>query len=103
MKHNAIVPYDEFMAKKNANDYGNGFEVDLSTINPMFFPYETDITAWALRKGRVLIGLNCGLGKGPIQMEWGKQVNLHTGIPIILFAPSVLFITIGSYSAQCFK
>jgi len=79
--------YEQFMAKKRIVDEGNGFEIDRSLLNPMLFEWQKDIVGWVLKKGRVLIGLNCGLGKGPIQLEALKLINDHTNEPTIMFAP----------------
>ncbi len=82
-----MKPYLEYLADKDLQDYGNGFEVDESSINPMLFEYQKAILKWALHIGRSLVGANCGLGKGPILLEWAKQVCQHTDKPVILFAP----------------
>lgn len=79
--------YDEFLQEKQTRENDYGFDVDKTVLNPKLFDFQKDITAWALRKGRVLIGLNCGLGKGPIQLEWLKQVQLKTGRAVIMFCP----------------
>lgn len=82
-----MKPYEQFLKEKNSNDKGSGLEISRDSLNPMLFDFQKDVTLWALRKGRVLIGLNCGLGKGPIQLEYLKQVNLSTGKPVIMFCP----------------
>jgi hypothetical protein len=79
--------YEEYMADKDIGDQGVGIEISKDDLNPMLFDIQKSITLWTLRKGRTLIGLNCGLGKGPIQLEFLKQVNLHTGKPVIMFCP----------------
>jgi DNA modification methylase len=78
-----MEPYEEFLEKKNVNDTGAGIEIERNLLNPMLFDFQKDVVAWALKKGRVLIGLNCGLGKGPIQLEFLKQAGDKT----IIFAP----------------
>ncbi len=64
-----------------------GFEPDKSTFNLMLFPFQADIVAWALRKGRVLLGENCGPLPSPQLLEWGKQVSECTGKPVLMLAP----------------
>jgi DNA modification methylase len=82
-----MKPYKEFLKKKNTNDKGSGIEINRSLLNPMLFDFQKDVTLWALKKGRVLIGLNCGLGKGPIQLEFLNQVNDNGDKRTIMFAP----------------
>jgi DNA modification methylase len=80
--------YDEFRESKRVIDKGVGFEVPRENLNPMLFDFQKDIVLWSLRRGRTLIGLNCGLGKGPIQLEWLKQVSCYdNNKPVIMFAP----------------
>lgn len=82
-----MKPYSEFLEEKDKDDKGAGFEVPRESLNPMLFEWQKDIVEWMLRKGRVLIGLNCGLGKGPIQLEGLKLVNERENKPTIMFAP----------------
>jgi hypothetical protein len=82
-----MLNYKDFLQQKQIEDPGNGFNLPKSELNPMLFEFQKDITLWSLRKGRTLIGLNCGLGKGPIQLEWLKQVCRHANKPVIMFAP----------------
>jgi DNA modification methylase len=79
--------YKQFMAKKNLNDQGVAVEVELSSLNPALFDFQKAITRWALRKGRALIGGNCGTGKGPIQLEYQQQIIDRRGGASIMFAP----------------
>jgi hypothetical protein len=62
-----------------------GFASD--EINPMLFPFQRDITKWALKKGKAAIFAGCGLGKTPIQLEWSKKVCLQTDGNVLILAP----------------
>ena len=42
--------------------------------NPILFPFQRDITAWALKRGRACIWADCGLGKTFCQVEWASQI-----------------------------
>ena len=44
----------------------------------MLFPFQRDVTLWALRKGRAAIFLECGLGKTFIQLEWARVLGVRT-------------------------
>ena len=82
-----IKPYNEYMAQKDKNDTGSGFVIPRESINPMLSDMQKDIVLWNLKKGRVLNGLDCGLGKGPIQLESLYQINKRENRPTIMFAP----------------
>jgi len=65
--------YSEFLASKTLSDSPTGIE-DMPDLNPMLFPFQRDITSWALRRGRAAIFADCGLGKTPMQLEWATHV-----------------------------
>jgi hypothetical protein len=65
--------YRQFLAGKAIHDPPTGLE-DAPAINEALFPFQRDIVAWALRRGRAAIWADCGLGKTPMQLEWAKHV-----------------------------
>lgn len=65
------MSYGDFLARKALNDPATGLAA-VPALNPMLFPFQHDIVAWALRRGRAAIWADCGLGKGPMQMEWAR-------------------------------
>lgn len=79
--------YEEFLASKRILAEPCGFDVSESDINSMLFPFQRDIVAWAVRRGKAAVFAHTGLGKGPIQMEWCRLVSLHTGLPTLIMAP----------------
>ena len=38
------------------------------------FEFQKDVVLWALRKGRALVGLDTGLGKTFVQLEWARLI-----------------------------
>lgn len=62
--------YSDFISQKGFKVKLHGIDVDPSRIHPSLFPFQRDATLWSLRKGRVLVGLDTGLGKSRIQLEW---------------------------------
>lgn len=70
----ALQSYQEFIDSKTIRTVDVGMNLDSSTLNPQLFPFQRDIVAWALRKGRAAIFADCGLGKTPMQLEWANQV-----------------------------
>jgi hypothetical protein len=50
-------------------------------------PHQSDITRWALRRGRAAIFAGTGLGKTLMELTWADRVSQHTGKPVLIFAP----------------
>ncbi len=74
--------YVEFVSSKRVVVGDAGLDT-VPELNPMLFPFQRDIVAWSLRKGRSAIFADCGLGKTPMQLEWAKQVPG----PVLILAP----------------
>lgn len=81
------MDYSEFLLKKRFILESSGFNIDKYDLNLMLFDFQLDIVRWALAKGRAAIFADCGLGKTPMQLEWGYQVHQHTGGNVLLLAP----------------
>lgn len=81
------MEYQAFLAEKQKVDRSSGFDVDLSSINPKLFDWQKVIVRWAVRRGRAAIFADCGLGKTPMQLEWGRLVCEHEGGRILDVAP----------------
>lgn len=79
--------YRDFLASKRTLADPVGFEVDESSLNPMLFPFQKSVCAWALRRGRAALFEDCGLGKSPQELEWATQVVRHTGGNVIVLTP----------------
>lgn len=77
--------YERFIASKSVISQPVGFAP--GPVNPMLFDFQADVDRWAIRRGRAALLEDCGLGKGPQQLEWAKQVSEHSGQPVIGFAP----------------
>jgi hypothetical protein len=80
-----MVTYEEFIARKRIEAQPVGFEP--REISSKLFPFQRDITRWALRRGRAALFAECGLGKGWMALEWAREVHEFTGRPVIIFAP----------------
>ena len=77
--------YNNFIRSKAKVIQPMGFEVQ--QVNEKLYPFQADITKWALRMGRSAIFADCGLGKTPMQLEWAKHVCKHTGGNVLILAP----------------
>jgi len=64
-----------------------GFDISKDEMNPMLFGFQMDIIRYALRRGRLAVFADCGLGKTPIQLEWARHVYAKTNKPILILAP----------------
>lgn len=79
--------YGEFVAHKLTRQPPTGMITVPDDLHPMLFPFQADLTRWALRRGRAAIFADTGLGKTLMQLEWAHQVALHTGRRILILAP----------------
>jgi hypothetical protein len=81
------MDYNEFLLNKRFILESSGFDIDKNDLNLMLYDFQCDIVRWALAKGKAAIFADCGLGKTPMQLEWGYQVHQHTGGDVLLLAP----------------
>ena len=65
--------YETYIQNKTKINSVKGIEVE--TLNPVLFGFQSDLTRWALRKGRAAIFADTGLGKTLMQSEWAHQVS----------------------------
>jgi len=82
------MDYRTFLESKSRAFQPCGFE---PTKLPAFltgdFAFQGDIVSWAIRKGRAALFEDCGLGKTAQQLEFARQVAVHTDAPVLIFAP----------------
>lgn len=64
--------YADFIGRKSKTDPATGL-LEIPPLNPMLHAHQADIVRWALHRGRAAIFADCGLGKGPMQMEWATR------------------------------
>jgi DNA modification methylase len=79
--------YKEFLKQKEKTHISSGFQIDESELNQMLFDFQKHIVQTALRIGRFAIFAECGLGKTPMQLEWGHQVEKKEKKPVLFLAP----------------
>lgn len=65
--------YQEFLTQKAFSDPDTGLR-NIPLLNPMLFDFQRDLVKWALRRGRAAIWADCGLGKGPMALEWARHI-----------------------------
>jgi hypothetical protein len=81
-----VSEYEEFLARKAIFDAPTGFQ-DVGELPSVMFPFQRDITAWALRRGRAAIFAGTGLGKSLMELAWADAVHRETGRDILHLAP----------------
>ena len=84
-----IAPADEyraFLSRKVALDPPSGMTQSPS-LPKALKPFQRDIVAWALRRGRAAIFAGTGLGKTAMQLAWAREVHRHTQGHILVLTP----------------
>lgn len=66
------MSYQDFLRNKAICDPDTGL-TDIPPLNPMLYEHQRDMVKWALRRGRAALFADCGIGKGPMQMEWADK------------------------------
>lgn len=89
------MSYLEFLDKKRIVFKPSGIKVSDGDINPILFPFQRDLTKWALRKGRSAIFADTGLGKTLMLAEWSKIIDR----PTLVIAP----LTVGRQTSRMAK
>lgn len=80
--HKMTLTYEEFVKSKQITLADAGLKT-IPKLNDMLYPFQRDIVAWALKKGRAALFCDCGLGKTPMQLEWAR----HIPGPVLILAP----------------
>ena len=78
--------YELFLQSKRVQPILSGLE-SIPQLHSAMFPYQRDVTSWALRLGRSAAFLGTGMGKTLIELEWSKHISAHTSAPVLLLAP----------------
>ena len=69
------MKYQEFLNNKGLQAKSYGVSINKDEIHPLLFDFQKDVVLWALRKGRALVGLDTGLGKTFVQLEWARLIS----------------------------
>lgn len=76
------LSYEDFVAGKLVTAPPTGL-VDVPPLSAHLFPFQRDLVAWALRRGRAAIFADTGLGKTRMELEWAR----HAGARVLVLAP----------------
>lgn len=80
-----MTDYDKFIASKTKSQAASGFEP--LPIDAPLFEWQKTVVRWAIRTGRAALFEECGLGKSLQQLEWARQVSIHTKAPVLILTP----------------
>jgi len=80
------VSYSDFLAAKAMVDPMTGL-AKFGELPEVMFPFQRDITAWSLRRGRSALFAGTGLGKSLMELAWAQAITQETKQRIIHFAP----------------
>jgi len=81
-----VDAYDAFIDHKLSTSPATGLTV-VPALHPSLFPFQADLVAWALRRGRAALFADTGLGKTRQELEWARCVAEHTGGRVLILAP----------------
>lgn len=80
------MSYAEFLERKAIVDPPTGIQPNAPLCEALF-PFQRDITLWALRRGRAALFAGTGLGKSLMELSWADAVHKTTGAKILHLAP----------------
>jgi hypothetical protein len=78
--------YDAFIAAKILTAPQCGIE-DPPALHSRAFPFQRDLTRWALRLGRAALFEDTGLGKTLQVLEWSRIIAEETELPVLILTP----------------
>lgn len=78
----ATKSYAAFLETKGRRPPAVG--LDPGDLHPSLYPFQRDITRWAIRRGRAAIFADCGLGKTRMQLEWVRELRPRNGTALIV-------------------
>lgn len=70
-----MTTYEDVIARKSASPLASGLPVEEIDLAPHLFGHQSDLVRWALRRGRAALFADTGLGKGPMAIEWARNVS----------------------------
>lgn len=77
--------YTEFIKSKRQPEQQHGFEP--LWMPDFLFDFQRELCEWSIRKGRAAIFADCGLGKTPMSLVWGRNVCRKENKPVLIFTP----------------
>jgi hypothetical protein len=79
--------YHDFLQTKKITIKNHGFDISHDDISPILFDYQKDIVKWCIHLGKAAIFSMTGTGKTLMQLEFARQIILHTDSKVLIVAP----------------
>lgn len=79
--------YASFLASKHYRHEAQGFPTSADDLPDALFPFQRDIVAFCLTKGRAALFADTGLGKSRMQLTWADEVARNGGGRVLILAP----------------
>jgi hypothetical protein len=79
--------YTDFLTGKFLRHDAQGFPTAPDDLPAYLFPFQRDLVAFALTKGRAALFADTGLGKTRMELAWADEVSRNAGGPVMIFAP----------------
>ncbi len=81
------MTYSNFIDRKLTSVAPAGIEVPDAWRGAGLFDFQSDLTRWAIRRGRAAIFADTGLGKSRMQLRWAYTIHASTGVDVLILAP----------------
>ncbi len=69
------MKYSDWIEKKTAPTRTRGLSDSEISPGDYLFPFQKDISRWALRRGSAAVFADTGLGKTRIQLDWARHIS----------------------------
>lgn len=79
--------YAQFVSDKLRSVAPSGIEITDCWSAPHTFAFQSDLTRWALRRGRAAIFADTGLGKSRMQLAWAHTLAAKLSLDVLILAP----------------
>lgn len=79
--------YSDFLGSKHYRHEAHGLPTRPDDLPGFLFPFQRDLVAFALTKGRAALFADTGLGKSRMQLAWADEVARNTGGRVLILAP----------------
>jgi DNA modification methylase len=81
-----MLAYQDFLSSKSLIVPDAGLQIEPDELNSNLFPFQRDLTLWALRKGKAALFADTGLGKSRMALAWAEAL-VKIGRKVLILAP----------------
>ena len=93
------MSYTDFIQRKRMADPPAGLS-EVPRLHSDLFPFQSDIVAWALRRGRAAVFAGTGLGKSLMELAWADAIHRETGEDVLILAPLAVATQLETEAAK---